>query len=114
MFEFAYAWCFIETLSSRQAPTPNEAHDKRKVISSLKKTYFIERCANPKWSGMKFLFDVPAEGEIRQQLVSSGINVHEHADSKSALNSLSTLHLPLPVALRVRSVRRCLKELDAG
>jgi len=24
-----------------------------------KKTYFIERCANPKWSGMKFVFDVP-------------------------------------------------------
>lgn len=24
-----------------------------------RKTYFIERCSNPKWSGMKFVFDVP-------------------------------------------------------
>ena len=25
-----------------------------------KKTYFIEKCGNPKWSGMKFVFDVPS------------------------------------------------------
>lgn len=27
--------------------------------SKSRKTYFIERCSNPKWSGMKFVFDVP-------------------------------------------------------
>ena len=28
--------------------------------SCVKRTYFIERCSSPKWTGMKFVFDVPA------------------------------------------------------
>jgi hypothetical protein len=62
------------------------------------------------------IVNLAAEGEIRQQFVSSGTKVHAYSDSKSksTLNSLPTSRLPLPVALRVRSVRRCLKELDAG
>eukprot|EP00979_Chaetoceros_neogracilis_P004109 scaffold715_cov217-Chaetoceros_neogracile.AAC.5 len=42
---------------------------------------------------------------IRQQLISG---------RTKTLDQLSVTHLPVPVALRVRAVRRCLKELDAG
>ena len=43
-----------------------------------KKTYFIERCGNPKWSGMKFVFDVPGPAVSDPHGFALSVKVKDH------------------------------------
>ena len=52
----------------------SNAHD----LNNVRRTYFIDKSDSPKWSGMKFIFDVPQEAKSDPQGHSVLVKVKDH------------------------------------